>query len=429
MSVDTATIFARASGAGRGAIGVLRISGANCYDIVIQLCGVLPAARRASLRTLRTQAGAVLDQAIVLWLPGPGSYTGEDTAELHLHGGPAVLRAVSDALVALGCRVAEPGEFSRRAFLNGRMDLLEAEGVADLVAAQTEGQRLQALRQLNGTASRRLAAWGERLLRALSWQEALIDFPDEELPRETSAQLRHEVRTLAAEFEAAAAESRHAARVRDGLVFAVTGAPNVGKSSLVNALARRDAAIVAATPGTTRDVLEVPMELAGVPVILVDTAGLREADDAIEAEGVRRARARAAAADLVVHVVDAAAQIETSPEGALIVANKIDLAARPAGALGVSALTGAGLEDLRSALTAAAARLTEVSGDAVLSRVRHTCALQDASHALRCAEAAALPELCGEELRLAMRALGRITGAVEVEDVLDTVFGAFCIGK
>jgi tRNA modification GTPase len=310
------------------------------------------------------------------------------------------------------------------------MDLLEAEGVADLVAAETEGQRRQALRQLAGGASQHLTAWAERLRRVLAWQEALIDFPDEDLPPEVAEQLTSEVAALRAEIEIAAEESRSGVRLRDGLVFAVTGAPNVGKSSLVNALAGRDVAIVAPSPGTTRDALEVAVELCGVPVTLVDTAGLRNALDPVEAEGVRRARARAKAADLVVEIVDSAAPpVEPAIAGAMRLANKVDLAAPPAGVLGVSALTGDGLEQVREALAAAAIRLTEVRGSAVLSRARHIGALTEATEALRRSESVQLPELRGEELRMAMRALGRITGTVDVEDVLDTVFGAFCIGK
>jgi tRNA modification GTPase len=308
--------------------------------------------------------------------------------------------------------------------------LLEAEGVADLVAAETEGQRKQALRQVAGEASRRLAEWAGRLRRVLAWQEALIDFPDEDLPEEVGGQLTSEVATLRAEIELAAAESRSGVRIRDGLVFAVAGAPNVGKSYLVNALAGRDVAIVAPSPGTTRDALEVPVELGGVSVTLVDTAGLRDTFDPVEAEGVRRARMRAATADLVVQVVDATALPEGPPmEGALLLANKVDLAAPPVGALGVSALTGVGLDLVRKVLAAEAVRLTGVGGSAVLSRARHIGALAEAAEALGRFESVQLPELRGEELRLAMRGLGRITGAVDVEDVLDTVFGAFCIGK
>jgi tRNA modification GTPase len=431
MIGDTETIFAHASGSGRGGIGVVRVSGGKSFAVIQSLCKRVPAPRRAAVRALQSASGELLDRAMVIWMPGPASYTGEDLAELHIHGGQAVLRAVSDALLAAGCRPAEPGEFTRRAFLNGRMDLLEAEGIADLVAAETEGQRRQALRQLEGEASRRLEAWADRLRRVLAWQEALIDFPDEDLPAETAARLTQEVGALADEIELAAEDSRCGARVREGLIFAVTGAPNVGKSSLVNALAGRDVAIVAQTPGTTRDVLEVTLEFAGVPVTMIDTAGLRDTEDPVEAEGVRRARSRAAEADLVIQVTTA-----SSPEvsehylsDALVVANKIDLSPAPDGVWGVSAVTGAGLVALRSLLTAAAIRLTTVGGNAVLSRARHTASLVDAAHALRRAAAATLPELCGEELRTSIRALGRITGAVEVEDLLDTVFGAFCIGK
>lgn len=430
MASDSDTIFALASGAGRGAVAILRISGGKSFAVVQKLCGAAPAPRRASVRTLRDRDGLVLDRGVVLWLPGPGSYTGEDSAELHVHGGPAVVRAVTAALAQAGCRPADAGEFTRRAFLNGRMDLLEAEGVADLVAAETEGQRRQALRQLAGEGSRQVLQWAERLRRVLAWQEALIDFPDEDLPEETAQALMSEVCALTRDIGAATEESLHGVRMRDGLVFAVTGAPNVGKSSLVNALAARDVAIVAASPGTTRDTLEVRLDLAGVPVTLVDTAGLRDTSDPVEAEGVRRARARAAAADLVVHVADASAGSGDSvPPDALLVANKIDLAAAPSGHLGVSAATGIGLAALRAQLEAAAIRLTSVHGNAVMSRARHTAALAEAAAALRRAAKADLPELRGEELRLGMRALGRITGSVDVEDVLDTVFAAFCIGK
>jgi len=373
----------------------------------------------------------VLDRAVVLWLPGPGSYTGEDSAELHVHGGRAVVRAVSDALIGAGCRPAEPGEFSRRAFLHGKLDLLEAEGVADLVAAETEAQRRQALRLMEGATSAELTGWAGRLQRVLAWQEALIDFPDEDLPDDTSQTIEAEILGLVTAIETARDDAVRGARVRDGLVVAVSGPPNVGKSSLVNALARRDVAIVAPSAGTTRDALEVVLEIAGVPVTLVDTAGLRETDDPVEAEGVRRARARVAQADLVMAVVDprggAAPPAETDRQ--LFVANKVDLAPAPPGWLGVSALTGAGVAALEAALGAAVRRLTEAGGSAVLSRARHQAALGDAAAALRRAADVGAEELRGEELRAAMQALGRLTGAVGVEDILDTVFLAFCIGK
>ena len=303
MNADT--IFAVASGSGQAALAVMRVSGAASRGILASLCGRVPAPRRASFRRLRDVEGSELDQGMVVWLPGPGSYTGEDSAELYLHGGRAVLTGVADALVALGARPAEAGEFTRRAFLNGRMDLTAAEAVHDLVAAETEAQRRQALRQLDGALGTLYGDWAERLRLLLAQQEALIDFPDEDLPPEVEDQTIVELDALRCAVAAHLDDNRRGERLREGLVFAITGAPNVGKSSLINALAERDVAIVSATPGTTRDALETRVVLAGVPVTLVDTAGLRDTVDEIEAEGVRRARARAAAADLVIVVVEA----------------------------------------------------------------------------------------------------------------------------
>jgi tRNA modification GTPase len=423
------TIFALASGRGRAALAVLRLSGPETGSVLARLVGRLPAARRASVRTLVGWDGGALDKGVVLWMPGPASYTGEDCAELHIHGGPAVLRAVSAALLEAGARPAEAGEFSRRAFLNGKMDLLEAEGVADLIAAETEAQRRQALGQVEGVQSAVMAGWAERLRHCLAWQEALIDFPDEDLPADVEASLMADIEALAAAFAAGAEDTRRGARLREGVVVVVTGAPNVGKSSLVNALAARDVAMTSPYPGTTRDALEVWIELAGVPVMLIDTAGLRETDDPLEAEGVRRARARAARADLVVQVIGSPFEDKAMGAAGLLVANKIDLAPAPAGWLGVSARTGEGFDRLREALSGEVRRLTEVGPHPVLSRARHEGALLEAAACLVRAREVVLPELRGEELRLAMRAIGRITGAVGVEDVLDTVFGSFCIGK
>src|SRR5271165_4601534 len=304
--MDADTIFAVASGAGQAAIAVMRLSGPASRAMLAALCGRVPTPRRIAFRRLRDAEGAELDQGMVVWLPGPGSYTGEDSAELYLHGGRAVLMGVADTLVALGARPAEPGEFTRRAFLNGRMDLTEAEAVHDLIAAETEAQRRQALRQLDGELGTLYRGWADRLRLVLAQQEALIDFPDEDLPPEVEAQVIDELTALRREVATHLDDDRRGERLREGLVFAVTGRPNVGKSSLVNALAERDVAIVAATPGTTRDVLEARVVLGGVPVTLIDTAGLRDTADAIEAEGVRRARARAAAADLVIVVGEAA---------------------------------------------------------------------------------------------------------------------------
>jgi len=456
------TIFAIASGAGRAAIAVMRISGPDCGAIVQALAGRLPPPRRASLRRLRDATGEELDHALVLWLPAPASYTGEDSAELHLHGGRAVIEGVADALVARGARPAESGEFTRRAFLNGRMDLIEAEAIGDLVEAETSAQRAQALRQLDGALGEIYSDWAARLRLLLAQQEALIDFPDEDLPPETEGLALAELAALWREIGAHLDDGRRGERLREGLVFAVTGPPNVGKSSLMNALAERDVAIVSETPGTTRDALETRIVLAGVPVTLVDTAGLREAQDAIEAEGVRRARARAAAADLVMAVQEAGAEFSPPPlaglgreadqgrgEGppaargggvvvddlppsvpALLIANKIDLGGPvPPGMLGVSARTGAGMGLLRARLAAEARALTDRAGPPPLTRARHRAALLEAATCLTRAADAELAELRAEDLRLALRALGRITGQVGVEDLLDTIFRHFCIGK
>jgi tRNA modification GTPase len=452
MNADT--IFAVASGAGQAALAVMRVSGPASRAILEALCGRVPAPRRASFRRLRNVEGSELDQGVVVWLPGPGSYTGEDSAELYLHGGRAVLAGVADALVTLGARPAEAGEFTRRAFLNGRMDLTAAEAVHDLVAAETEAQRRQALRQLDGALGTLYGGWAERLRLLLAQQEALIDFPDEDLPPEVEGQIVAELDALAREVAAHLHDNRRGERLREGLVFAITGRPNVGKSSLINALAERDVAIVSATPGTTRDALETRVVLGGVPVTLVDTAGLRDTIDEIEAEGVRRAWARAAAADLVIVVVEArdsppplagggwgegASRPHRPPPPAplpqgegevVVVTNKIDLGGVvPADAIAVSVLTGIGLPILRARLETAARSLTEGAGPPPLTQARHRAALQEAAARLAGARCADLPELRAEDLRLGLRALGRITGIVGVEDILDTLFARFCIGK
>ncbi len=436
----TDTIFALASGAGRAAIGVLRISGSGCAGIVRALAGGLPNPRQASLRRLRDPAtDETLDEALVLWFPGPHSYTGEDSAELHLHGGRAVREGVSGALVAAGARPAEPGEFTRRAFLNGRLDLTAAEGIADLIDAETAAQRRQALRQAGGALAARYAGWAGRLTRLLAHQEAAIEFAEDGLPNDLENQMRQGAAGLAAEIRAHLDDGGRGERLREGLWVTIVGAPNAGKSSLLNALAGREAAIVSAHAGTTRDVVEVRLDLGGVPVLLADTAGLREAPDEIEAEGVRRARRRAEEADIVVAVfaADRAPDEETLKlvaPGVLVVANKTDLAPPPASLGGVeplpvSARTGAGLEALQARLAALAETQAGFSAEAGLTRPRHRAALQEAALWLDEAVAAPLPELASESLRAAVRSLGRLTGHVGVEDVLDVVFGDFCIGK
>ncbi len=426
------TIFALASGSTRAAIAVLRLSGPASGPAIASLCrGRLPPPRVASFRRLRAPDGDVLDQALVLWFPGPGTETGEDAAELHLHGSRPVIEAVSDLLVGAGLRPAEPGEFTKRAFLNGKIDLVQAEAVHDLVFAETEAQRRQAMRQLEGALGALYRDWSDRVRTILAHQEALIDFPDEDLPPEVDAQLLATLCSVRNEIRAHLDDAHRGEKLREGLFFAIAGAPNVGKSTLINALTQREVAIVSDIPGTTRDALESRVILGGVPVTLVDTAGLRDTTDAIEAEGVRRARARADDADLVICLVEAGGEAPSDPPpNHLLVANKADLGrAGPEGALRISAKTGLGLVELRARLAQAATDLTQAAGPPPLTRARHRAALLAAATHLDDAEEASLPELRGEDLRLAMRALGRITGAVGVEDILDTVFSSFCIGK
>jgi tRNA modification GTPase len=441
--MDDTTIFAPMTAVGRSAVTALRLSGPGTRATMERLCGACPPPRQASLRRLRDGAGELLDQAVVLWLPGPATYTGEDVAELHLHGGRAVLEGVAEALLADGLRLAEPGEFSRRAFLNGRMDLVQAEAVGDLVAAETAGQRRQALRQMEGALGRIYEAWADRLTGVLAHQEALIDFPDEDLPPEIETTLAAEVRALAAEMSAHLADRGRGEKLREGLVFVVQGPPNVGKSTLVNALAGRDVAIVSPHAGTTRDALEVSLVLGDAPVTLIDTAGLRATSDPVEAEGVRRARAKAAKADLVLSLVSAD-QAEAAPEDLLphpdemeagapariLIATKIDLAAAPAAAdLAVCALSGAGMAALRDRLAAFAREATAQNGPPPLTRQRHRALVSEACAQLSIAVGESEPELRAEALRLALGSLGGITGRVGVEALLDRVFGDFCIGK
>ncbi len=425
-----------ASGAGRSAITVLRISGPEAGVMLGAICGKPPNARVASLRPLRNADGALLDQALTLWFPGPNSYTGEDSAELHLHGGRAVLAGVAERLLDLGARPAEAGEFTRRAFLNGRMDLTEAEAVADLVAAETSGQAAQALLQMQGALGKQYRAWSDRLVRLLAGLEALIDFPDEHIPPEVEASTQAEIAALAGEMDLHLNDARRGELLREGLVCAIVGPPNAGKSTLINALSRREIAIVSPTPGTTRDVLEARVDFGGVPVTLLDTAGLHDGSgDAIEVEGMRRARMRAETADIVVVVRDATAAFQTDimeTTGRVVyVVNKIDLIGREriSGILEISAHTGFGLDRLEATLTEVTLDLTRSSGPPPLTRARHRAALTEAAARLHSAASAPLPELQAEDIRLAMRCIGRVVGLVGVEEILDFIFGQFCIGK
>ncbi|MBU6296752.1 MAG: tRNA uridine-5-carboxymethylaminomethyl(34) synthesis GTPase MnmE [Alphaproteobacteria bacterium] len=434
------TIFALASAAGRAGVAVVRVSGPGAGDCIKHLTKKgIPAARRAVLRALYGADGAVIDQAVVLWFAAPHSLTGEDVAEFQVHGGRAIIEALAAALSALpGCRPAEGGEFTRRAVLNGKLDLTQAEAIADLVAAETEAQRRQALRQYDGALSTLYESWRTELLKTLAWAEASIDFSDEELPEGMLADMRHAAEAVRQAIGAHLNDARRGELVREGLFLTVIGPPNAGKSSLVNALAGRDVAIVSETAGTTRDVIEVRLDLGGYAVILADTAGLRAAAEAVEAEGVRRALARAEAADLVLLLLDGsdASFADFLPKdmvkkSLLTVWNKADLPwpSRRDG-LALSLKTGEGLEAVIAAIAAKAKERLESAGDApMLTRPRHRQALAEAVDALGRAMAAQEPELFAEDLRLALRSIGRITGRVDVEDLLDVIFRDFCIGK
>ena len=403
------------------------------------LAGTLPRPRRAAHVRLRDPAGGGdIDDGLVLWFPAPHSVTGEDVAEFHLHGSRAVLAALMATLSRLGLRLAEPGEFTRRAFLNGKLDLVQAEAVADIAAAETEAQRRQALRQLDGALGVLYRGWSERLLRLLAHLEAAIDFPDEDLPPAIEAAGAAETALLAAEIAVHLADQRRGERLRDGIAVAIVGPPNAGKSSLINALVRREAAITSPIAGTTRDVIEVAIDLAGYPVVLADTAGLRDSADAVEQEGLRRALAHAEAAELRLFVFDASRPEDSAGAAAwpgpdtLLVANKIDLlckgTALPPDALAISTRTGAGVPALIETLARRVAADYESTAP-LLTRARHRAALEAARDALHRAQGARLPELRAEDLRLAWRSLGRITGQVDVEDLLDVIFADFCIGK
>jgi tRNA modification GTPase len=433
------TIYALASAAGRAGVAVFRISGPQAGDSIKHLTGQeIPPSHRAVLRKLRGGSGAI-DEGLVLWFEGPESLTGEDVAEFQVHGGRAIADALARELSALpGFRPAEPGEFTRRAVEHGKFDLTQAEAIADLVAAETEAQRRQALRQYDGALGALYEGWRAELLKALAWAEAAIDFSDEELPEHVLAKARQSAGAVRKAVEAHLDDARRGELVRDGLFLTVIGPPNAGKSSLVNALAGRDVAIVHETAGTTRDIVEVRLDLGGYAVILADTAGLRAASEAVEAEGVRRALARAEAADLVLLLLDGS-DINSSlkmPNNMvnkpyMTVWNKADLPwPRPRDGLKLSLKTGEGLEAAIAAIATAARDRLEGGGDAsMLTRPRHRHALGEAAAALQRAVDALQPELFAEDLRLALRSLGRITGRVDVEELLDTIFRDFCIGK
>jgi tRNA modification GTPase len=435
------TIFALATPPGIGGVGIIRVSGQGALGAVLSLTGdEPPEPRRASLRRLRDPAsGRVLDEALLLFFPAPNSFTGEDVAEFHIHGGRAVANGLLGALARLPClRLARPGEFTRRGFENGRFDLTRAEAIHDLIRAETELQADQALSQLGGELAALYEGWARRLSRALAHIEADLEFPDEDLPPDAGLAAAPDLKDILADMTAHLADNRRGERLRDGFSIALIGAPNAGKSSLLNKLARRDAAIVSERAGTTRDIIEVHLDLGGWPVTLIDTAGLRDTEDEIEAEGIARTRARAKNADLKLALFDSAhypardsATDSLVDDNTLVIWTKSDLSAqRPeGGAFTVSARSGAGLDIMLSKLTAEISSRFDARPGPSLTRARHREALEEASACLSRALEAPLPELAAEDCRMALRALGRITGRVDVEDLLDIVFRDFCIGK
>lgn len=430
----TDTIFAQASAKGRAGVAVIRISGPDAFATLDALCGPRPPERLASLRGIRAEDGEEIDRALVLSFPGPRSFTGEDVAELQIHGGPAVAAAVLDLLARRpALRLAEPGEFTRRALMNGRLDLAQVEGLGDLLAAETEAQRRQAARMMSGALSGQAARWRAALLRALAFVEASIDFVDDAVPDDVLASVATDLDALIEDLRRALAGAGIAERLREGFEVALVGAPNVGKSTLLNALAGRDAAITSEVAGTTRDVIEVRMDLGGLPVTLLDMAGLRETEDRVERIGVDRARARAEHADLRLFLVewpeDTRALAIAPRPGDLVARAKADLADGGDG-LAISGRTGAGIPDLLAAM--AAELETRAARSSGLSHRRQAEAVERAVGAVergRTLLVAERPEVAAVELRAAVMALDFLVGKVDVEAILDVVFQSFCLGK
>ena len=457
MTNDRSTIYALSSGRPPAAIAVVRVCGPRAGAVLEKLIGRIPKPRQATLARVRDPAsGETIDEALALWFPGPHSETGDDMAELQLHGSPAVVAAVFDSLRAIeGCRPAEAGEFTRRAFDNGRLDLTAVEGLADLIAAETPAQRRQAFRQLKGLIGDRAEGWRRQIIAALAMIEARIDFTDEaDVPEDLVRPALRAAQELRDEIAGALAGSGRGERLRDGFVVAIAGPPNTGKSTLLNRLAQRDAAIVSAYPGTTRDAIEVHLNLNGYPVTLIDTAGIRPSADPVEQQGIRRARDRVAMADLVLWLTDASADLSAdasshagNPLDAIVwsLRNKIDLlgdkpctrsespsANESEKVFLISGLTGAGMEGLVAALSGAVQTFFSATGTPMVTRARHRGALEETIAALdRAAAHGGLggEELIAEDLRSAATTLGRLTGRVDVEDLLDVIFREFCIGK
>jgi tRNA modification GTPase len=443
------TIFATATAPGRAAVAVVRISGPESCNLLKRLSGRISRPRMATLMSLHDAHGDKIDQALVIRFVGPCSYTGEDCVELHLHGGVAIVEATISALLEFGARLAAPGEFTRRAIENGKLDLGQAEAIGDLIDAETRAQARQALGQLGGALGRRYEGWRDLFVEALAYLEAGVDFPDEDVPAQVTLAARRSLEILEQEIGSALDDQARGRRVREGYRVAIIGATNAGKSSLLNVLAARDAAIVTPVAGATRDIIEVSQVLAGYKILLADMAGIRATEDPVEAEGVRRALAWAQSADLRLWVVDGSRgdgswRLASSLVGFgdICILNKSDL---PLGKDGVDARVHAASVGadviteclLSSRSTSVFDHLTprvvlDLSGSEfpAATRVRHAKLLGEArDHLARALHALADPELAAEDVRLAARALARITGKVDAEDVLDRVFATFCIGK
>src|SRR6266404_616958 len=436
------TIFALSSGRPPSAISIVRVSGSQAATALISLAGRMPLPRMATRALLRNADRQPIDDAVVLWFPGPGSATGEDVAEFHVHGGRAVLAALFAALSGFAdIRPAEPGEFARRAFENGKLDLTEPEGLDDLIRADTDRQRRQALRQLKGLLGDKARDWRAQIIEASALIEAGIDFSDEgDVPAELIAPALAKIKTLLGEIQEVLAAQGRSERLREGLVVAIAGPPNVGKSTLMNQLARREVAIVSPHAGTTRDIIEVQLDLDGYPVTVIDTAGIRDTDDPVEREGVRRARARAAEADLVLWLVDATYEknLDEGTAPVWVVRNKIDLDAVESDAGGrtsvdvaISASRGDGIAELISALVGFAQNYFGPGEGGLISRERQRKLLEQTVVSLRRSTSVIEhgEELAAEDLRIAARSLGQLLGRVDVEDLLDVIFRDFCIGK
>lgn len=438
------TIFSLSSAPGRAGVSVFRVSGPQSGDILKAIIkSVLPPARQATLKRLYNQ-DVLVDEALVLWMPGPASFTGEDCAEYQVHGSPAVIEAMARTLLSVGARQAEAGEFTRRAFENSKMDLTEAEGLADLIDAETEGQRKQALRQMQGGLRDIYIEWREKLLEALAQIEGEIDFPDEEdIPDMLSHRAYPYLSSALNSMEKLLNDANRGERVRAGLDIAIIGAPNAGKSSLLNSLAGRDAAIISEQAGTTRDIIEVQMNIAGLAVRLSDTAGLRDTEEAIEAEGVKRATARALESDIRIFVQDSTNKVwDLDALGMMsdkdfVLLNKSDLGVtnKPPTlsptCFEVSTVTGHNLDKFQEALEARVIEQFSPSQNAGLTRARHRDCVERAMKSLKAAtqNLGIAPELAGDDIRSALHALKELSGEIDIESVFDRIFSRFCVGK